>query len=208
MNTAGHPGYSAHTDYPDLQDYPAYPAYPGYSGYQGVTLISGGTEFAVRTAELLLAQGQRVAVSGCDEQDPWRTAEVLGRPAGLLVVPGTCAQSPTVDLVLERFGRLDAVVARIGDVPQGKQLRRALPVLAASQGRIVLVGATGAAWSGAALAAEDIRSAPTASRVAVSLLDTGDVDARSAARAVVWVLNQPAQVSVDALTLRSTGQAA
>src|SRR5207245_498305 len=117
-------------------------------------------------ARQLLTRGHRVAVTGRDPDRLDRLAQDLGRPAGLLTLPGHAADwdavRSAVDATTGRFGRLDAVVANArfathddlatGDPAGWREMvltnvlgpalliRAALPALKQTRGRIVLVG--------------------------------------------------------------------
>ncbi|HEY0539672.1 MAG TPA: SDR family oxidoreductase [Actinoallomurus sp.] len=132
-----------------------------------VTLITGGSSgIGAAAAEQLLDQGHRVAVTGRDSDRLAAFARSLGRPAGLLTIPGDAsdheAVRSAVETTADRFGRLDAVVANAGfathdDIADGDPagwrqmvltnvlgpallINAALPALKATGGRIVLVG--------------------------------------------------------------------
>lgn len=132
-----------------------------------VTLITGGgSGIGAATARQLLRQGHRVTVTGRGRDRLRRFARDLGDPDGLLTVPGDAADYAavltTVEQTLQRFGRLDVVVANAGyatfdDLGDGDPsgwrdmvltnvlgpavlIRAALPALKQTCGRIVLVG--------------------------------------------------------------------
>ena len=132
-----------------------------------VTLITGGgSGIGAATARRLLGEGHRVAVTGRGEERLDRFAHELGRPAELLTLVGDAADwdavRSAVETTVDRFGRLDAVIANAGfttfDVvtdgdPAGWRdmvltnvlgpallIRAALPALRSTRGRIVLVG--------------------------------------------------------------------
>jgi NADP-dependent 3-hydroxy acid dehydrogenase YdfG len=83
-----------------------------------VTLITGDSGIGAATAEQLLDQGHRVAVTGRDSDRLAAFARSLGRPAGLLTIAGDAsdheAVRSAVETTADRFGRLDAVVANAG----------------------------------------------------------------------------------------------
>lgn len=132
-----------------------------------VTLITGGSSgIGAAAAERLLDQGERVAVTGRGRDRLDRLATRLDRPDRLLTLPGdssdNAAVEAAVEATVERYGRLDAVVANAGYTthddlatgdPEGWRdmvltnvlgpallIRAALPALRATRGRIVLVG--------------------------------------------------------------------
>ncbi|MGV9214474.1 SDR family oxidoreductase [Micromonospora sp. RB23] len=132
-----------------------------------VTLITGGAAgIGAATAERLLRRSHRVAVTG---RDPERLARfAAGADAGqrLAVIPADAAEPAAVEravrTTVERFGRLDTVIANAGMAtfdavddgnPQGWRemilvnvlgpallVRAALPSLRRTRGRIILVG--------------------------------------------------------------------
>ncbi|MEV4604242.1 SDR family oxidoreductase [Amycolatopsis sp. NPDC049253] len=132
-----------------------------------VTLITGGgSGIGAATARQLLDKGQRVAVVGRGRERLDRFTKEAGEPAGLLTIQGDAGDwnvvRSAVATTLERFGRLDAVVANAGwathdDIAEGDPagwremvltnvlgpallVRAALSALKESKGRIVLVG--------------------------------------------------------------------
>lgn len=132
-----------------------------------VTLITGGgSGIGAATARQLLERGHRVAVTGRSEDRLRRFAEELGKPDALLTLTGDAADheavQSAVDGTVDRFGRLDAVVANAGfathdtladgDPEAWREMvltnvlgpalliRAALPALKETRGRIVLVG--------------------------------------------------------------------
>ncbi|MFD9545469.1 SDR family oxidoreductase [Streptomyces sp. NPDC060022] len=132
-----------------------------------VTLITGGgSGIGAATARRLLERGHRVAVTGRSEDRLSRFAEELGKPDALLTLTGDAADheavQSAVDATVDRFGRLDAVVANAGfathdtladgDPEAWREMvltnvlgpalliRAALPALKETRGRIVLVG--------------------------------------------------------------------
>lgn len=132
-----------------------------------VTLITGGgSGIGAATARQLLEQGHRVTVTGRGEDRLTRFAEELGKPEGLLTFTGDAADHDAVrsavDATVDRFGRLDVVVANAGfathdtladgDPEAWREMvltnvlgpalliRAALPALKETRGRIVLVG--------------------------------------------------------------------
>jgi NADP-dependent 3-hydroxy acid dehydrogenase YdfG len=132
-----------------------------------VALITGGgSGIGAATARQLLAQGQRVAVTGRGEERLRRFAVEVGEPAGLLTLPGDAADHEDVRSAVEstvaQFGRLDTVVANAGyttfdTVADGNPdrwrdmvltnvlgpavlIRAALSHLKRSGGRIILIG--------------------------------------------------------------------
>ncbi|MGW4231767.1 SDR family oxidoreductase [Streptomyces sp. NPDC004980] len=132
-----------------------------------VTLITGGgSGIGAATARQLLDLGHRVTVTGRGEGRLRSFAEELGKPEGLLTLVGDAADhaavQSAVDATVERFGRLDVVVANAGSAthdtladgdPDGWRemvltnvlgpallIRAALPALKETGGRIVLIG--------------------------------------------------------------------
>lgn len=136
-----------------------------------VTLITGGSSgIGAAAAGQLLRQGRKVAVTGRDSERLKRFAEdvadELGGSAELLTLPGHAADDDAVEAAVaatvERFGRLDAVVANAGfadpnnlagDDTSGWRemvltnvlgpallIKAALPALKETRGRIILVG--------------------------------------------------------------------
>ncbi|MEV4894986.1 SDR family oxidoreductase [Nonomuraea sp. NPDC055795] len=132
-----------------------------------VTLITGGgSGIGAATARLLLEQGQRVTITGRGEDRLRRFAEELGAPSELLTLAGDASDyndvRSAVETTVERFGRLDTVVANAGFAtfdhlddgdPTGWRdmvltnvlgpallIRASLPALKQTRGRIVLVG--------------------------------------------------------------------
>lgn len=132
-----------------------------------VTLITGGSSgIGAAAATLLLDRGHRVAVTGRDRDRLDRVTQSCGRPEALLSLTADAADHDAVrsavEAVLERFGRLDAVVANAGSatpdsVTDGDPTRwremvltnvlgpallihSSVEALRAASGRIVLVG--------------------------------------------------------------------
>jgi NADP-dependent 3-hydroxy acid dehydrogenase YdfG len=132
-----------------------------------VTLITGGgSGIGAATARQLLDIGHRVSITGRGQARLHRFAEELGDPASLLTIAGHAADwaavQEAVKSTLQKFGRLDAVVANAGYAtfdnladgdPAGWRdmvltnvlgpallIRAALPALKQTTGRIVLVG--------------------------------------------------------------------
>ncbi|MFD1151460.1 SDR family oxidoreductase [Saccharothrix hoggarensis] len=132
-----------------------------------VTLITGGgSGIGAATARQLLAKGQRVAVVGRGQERLDRFAKEVGEPADLLTIQGDAGDwdvvQAAVAAAVERFGRLDAVVANAGwathdDIAEGDPagwremvltnvlgpallIRAALAELKRTKGRIVLLG--------------------------------------------------------------------
>ncbi|GGP79746.1 SDR family oxidoreductase [Saccharothrix coeruleofusca] len=132
-----------------------------------VTLITGGgSGIGAATARQLLAKGQRVAVVGRGRERLDRFAKEVGEPDALLTIQGDAGDWELVQSAvagtLERFGRLDAVVANAGwathdDIAEGDPagwremvltnvlgpallIRASLSALKETRGRIVLVG--------------------------------------------------------------------
>jgi NADP-dependent 3-hydroxy acid dehydrogenase YdfG len=132
-----------------------------------VTLITGGSSgIGAATARQLLDRGHRVTVTGRDQGRLDRFAADLGQPAALLTLAGHAADPGAVQLAvgstMDRFGRLDTVVANAGfathdtvadgDPDRWREMvltnvlgpalliRAALPALRETRGRIVLVG--------------------------------------------------------------------
>jgi NADP-dependent 3-hydroxy acid dehydrogenase YdfG len=132
-----------------------------------VTLITGGSSgIGAAAARQLLDRGHRVTVTGRDQGRLDRFADEVGRPEILHTQQGHAADYDAVcawvGTTVERFGRLDAVVANAGYAthddladgdPEGWRdmvltnvlgpallIKAALPPLRESKGRIVLVG--------------------------------------------------------------------
>ncbi|ELP62927.1 SDR family oxidoreductase [Streptomyces turgidiscabies] len=132
-----------------------------------VALVTGGASgIGAAVARQLLAAGHRVAVTGRGQERLNGFAEELGRPQGLLTIPGNAAQYDdvrgAVETTLKEFGRLDTVVANAGfathdSVAEGDPagwsemvltnvlgpallIRAAIDALKETRGRIVLVG--------------------------------------------------------------------
>jgi NADP-dependent 3-hydroxy acid dehydrogenase YdfG len=130
-------------------------------------LITGGASgIGAATTRRLLDSGHRVAVTGRDEARLRTFASELAQPDRLLALPGDAVIYDevrlAVDRTLERFGRLDAVVANAGfsthdtlatgDPERWREMvltnvlapallvKAALPALKAARGRIVFVG--------------------------------------------------------------------
>ncbi|UED86614.1 SDR family oxidoreductase [Streptomyces profundus] len=132
-----------------------------------VTLITGGgSGIGAAVAGRLLAAGQRVAVLGRGAERLAALERELEAPDGLLTIVGDSSDWPSVReavaSTIDRFGRLDAVVANAGvtshdtvvdgDPEKWREMvltnvlgpalliRAALSALRTSAGRIVLVG--------------------------------------------------------------------
>jgi NADP-dependent 3-hydroxy acid dehydrogenase YdfG len=132
-----------------------------------VTLITGGSSgIGAAAAIRLLRQGHRVTVTGRDQDRLDRFVKQAEAPAGLLALAADTtdweAVRSTVDVTVERFGRLDTVVANAGyathdSVADGDPgpwrdmvltnvlgpallIRAAVAELRRTKGRIVLVG--------------------------------------------------------------------
>ncbi|MFE6100489.1 SDR family oxidoreductase [Streptomyces laurentii] len=132
-----------------------------------VTLLTGGSSgIGAATVRRLLAAGHRVAATGRDAGKLERFAAALGAPDALLPLPGDAADPAAVEAavraVVERFGRLDHVVANAGFSthatvaeadPEAMRsmlltnvlgpallIRQSLDELRRTRGRIVLIG--------------------------------------------------------------------
>ncbi|MFG2191024.1 SDR family oxidoreductase [Streptomyces sp. NPDC048639] len=131
-----------------------------------VLITGGGSGMGAAAARQLLDLGHRVTVTGRSADRLLRFAEELGRPEGLLTLPGDAsdheAVQSAVEATLKTFGRLDTVVANAGFAthdtiadgdPAGWRemvltnvlgpallIRAALPALKETGGRVVLVG--------------------------------------------------------------------
>lgn len=132
-----------------------------------VALVTGGSSgIGAATAELLLARGDSVAVTGRTPERLNAFAERLGQPDRLLTLAGDAADPGTVEgwvhATLERFGTLDTAVANAGYVTPGGLadgdphlwpgmvltnvlgpallIHYAAPALRATHGRVVLIG--------------------------------------------------------------------
>jgi NADP-dependent 3-hydroxy acid dehydrogenase YdfG len=138
------------------------------SDYRVTLITGGGSGIGAAAARQLLRIGHRVTVTGRGEERLRRFAESLDEPAELLTVPGHAADYDAVQeavrSTIERFGRLDNVVANAGyttfdTLDDGDPdawrdmvltnvlgpallIRAALPALKQTEGRIVLVGST------------------------------------------------------------------
>ncbi|MFK8907278.1 SDR family oxidoreductase [Streptomyces sp. YS-3] len=134
-----------------------------------VTLVTGGASgIGAATVRRLLADGQRVTVTGRDQAKLDAFAAELGAGEALLAVAADttdyAAVRAAVEATVKAFGRLDRVVANAGfsthdnladgDPEQWREMllvnvlgpallvKAALPELTANGGRIVLVGST------------------------------------------------------------------
>ncbi|MFF1450053.1 SDR family oxidoreductase [Streptomyces sp. NPDC058274] len=132
-----------------------------------VALITGGgSGIGAAVARQLLKAGHRVTVTGRGAERLRGFAAELGDPEGLLTVVGDAAEyadvQAAVEATLEKFGRLDAVVANAGfathdTVAEGDPagwpamvltnvlgpallIRASIDALKETRGRIVLVG--------------------------------------------------------------------
>lgn len=132
-----------------------------------VTLITGGTSgIGAAVARRLLEQKQRVCVTGRNADRMSRFVDSVGKPESLLAVTADAgdwdAVESAVASTVDRFGRLDNVVANAGyathdglgdgDPRQWRDMvltnvlgpalliRASLDALKASEGRIVLIG--------------------------------------------------------------------
>jgi len=132
-----------------------------------VTLITGGsTGIGATTARKLIERGHRVAVTARRKERLDAFAESVGEPDRLLTIPGDAAEvedvRAAVASTLERFGRIDTVIANAGYAtfdsitdgdPEGWRhmvltnvfgpmllVNASLPALRESRGRIVMVG--------------------------------------------------------------------
>ncbi|MFD8261505.1 SDR family oxidoreductase, partial [Streptomyces griseoluteus] len=81
-----------------------------------VALITGGgSGIGAAVARQLLEAGTRVTVTGRGKDRLGEFAESVGDPGELLVVPGSASSyddvRDAVDRTLERYGRLDTVIA-------------------------------------------------------------------------------------------------
>ncbi|MFI9615017.1 SDR family oxidoreductase [Streptomyces sp. NPDC052023] len=88
------------------------------TGSQVALVTGGGSGIGAAVARRLLDGGHRVAVTGRGEARLRGFAEELGRPEGLLTIPGNAADyadvRAAVETTLKEFGRLDTVVANAG----------------------------------------------------------------------------------------------
>lgn len=227
-----------------------------------VVLVTGGsTGIGAALVRRLLDAGHRVVATGRDGEKLRALAADLDKPDDLLTLAGDAAEARDVDAAvhggLERFGRLDAVVANAGfsthdtladgDPERMRAMlltnvlgptllvRAALAELKRTRGRIVLMGSVAGLknspgnfysvtkWGVHALA-ENTRMMVADAGVGVSLVAPGKVDtpfwdgrggtpagpaltAQSIADTVMWVLQQPAGVDVNTVTIRPAGQA-
>lgn len=132
-----------------------------------VALITGGgSGIGAAVARQLLESGHRVTVTGRGKDRLREFAGSVGDPGGLLTVPGSASSyddvRDAVDRTLERYGRLDTVIANAGvathdSVAEGDPagwsemvltnvlgpallIRAAVDALKETRGRIVLIG--------------------------------------------------------------------
>lgn len=132
-----------------------------------VTLITGGgSGIGAATARRLLAQGHRITITGRGEERLTRFVSDAGSPEGLLAIVGDAADYDAVEAAVrqtvERFGRLDTVIANagggtLGGIADGDPrawrdmvltnvlgpaylIRASLAALQESRGHIVLIG--------------------------------------------------------------------
>ncbi|MFF9396090.1 SDR family oxidoreductase [Streptomyces griseoluteus] len=132
-----------------------------------VALITGGgSGIGAAVARQLLEAGHRVTVTGRGKDRLREFAESAGDPGELLVVPGSASSyedvRDAVDRTVERYGRLDTVIANAGvathdSVAEGDPagwsemvltnvlgpallIRAAVDALKETRGRIVLIG--------------------------------------------------------------------
>ncbi|MEU6081857.1 SDR family NAD(P)-dependent oxidoreductase [Streptomyces sp. NPDC047108] len=131
-----------------------------------VLITGGGSGIGAAAARRLLDLGHRVAVTGRTADRLRRFSDELGCPEGLLTLPGDASDHEAVEsavgATLDRFGRLDTVVANAGSATHDTLadgdpaawrdmvltnvlgpallIRAALPALKETRGRIVLVG--------------------------------------------------------------------
>ncbi|GLZ36811.1 oxidoreductase [Actinokineospora sp. NBRC 105648] len=129
-------------------------------------ITGGGSGIGAAAARQLLDLGWRVTITGRDADRLARFAAEVGGPDGLLTLPGDAADLPTVEhavrATVERFGRLDTVVANAGFAthdsvvdgdPAGWRdmvltnvlgpallIRASIDELRKTRGRVVLVG--------------------------------------------------------------------
>ncbi|GAA2521204.1 MULTISPECIES: SDR family oxidoreductase [Streptomyces] len=133
---------------------------------QVALITGGGSGIGAAVARRLLDAGYRVTVTGRGEERLRAFAEELGKPGELLTIAGDTAEyadvRAAVGTTLERFGRLDTVVANAGfathdTVAEGDPagwrdmvltnvlgpallIRASIDALKETRGRIVLVG--------------------------------------------------------------------
>ncbi|MEJ2163415.1 MAG: SDR family NAD(P)-dependent oxidoreductase, partial [Robiginitalea sp.] len=83
-----------------------------------VSYITGGSKgIGYGVAETLLKQGMRVAISGRNKQDLEKASKRLGETNVLSLVSDVCNiadEKAAVQKILDRWGRLDVVVANAG----------------------------------------------------------------------------------------------
>ena len=137
-------------------------------GTRVALITGGGSGIGAATARQLLAQGHRVTITGRGEDRLRAFAQQVGEPEGLWTMTADAADHGSVrsavESTVERFGRLDAVVANAGYTtfdtvvdgdPAGWRdmvltnvlgpallIRAAVDHLKVTRGRIVLVGST------------------------------------------------------------------
>ena len=225
-----------------------------------VTLITGATSgIGSAIARTLVDGGHRVVLGGRSEDAGQVLAAQLGDHRAIAVRSDVTEWADVQRLTaaaLERFGRLDVVVANAG-VTQGPRrflgdedpegwdatvrtnllgtaltARAALPALVASRGRLIIIGSVlgrytmsgslyAATKAGVAGLAEAIRLELVDTGVSVNLVAPGPVDTAFAgagpgtggptlttedvARAVWFVVDQPAGVDVNEILIRPHG---
>lgn len=144
-----------------------------------VVLITGGARgIGAETAKALVARGARVVLTDLDQDALKDTASVIGEESCLAVVADVCnlgAMEAAVAAAVERFGRLDSVIANAGIASYGSVLntdpkafkrvmdinvlgvfhtaRAALPALIESKGYFLVVSSLAAFTAAPGLAA-------------------------------------------------------
>ena len=84
-----------------------------------VALITGGSKgIGLGIAEILLAQGMKVAITSRSQSSADKAAVELGTKENVLAIEADvrsyAAQQKAVELVLEKWGKLDAMIANAG----------------------------------------------------------------------------------------------
>lgn len=223
-----------------------------------VVLVSGGTSgVGLEVARQAIGAGWRVFITGTSGKKLDAARDLFKGESRLYgCVADTCSPVDSATVVaqaLERFGRLDAMVASAGRGAQGDFLsgdpeewrsmvltnvlgpavmaRAALPALQEAKGHVVFVGsvfgtkpAPGNLYSATKFAvaalADSLRQQLVGSGMRVSVVHPGRIDtpwwpdgapppalsAGSVAEAVLWLLSRPADVDVNEVVLRPTGQ--
>src|SRR3546814_461061 len=94
----------------------------GHSSEQVVLITGGARGIGAELAKELVGRGHKVAITDLDETALHETAAVIGSDAVLPLVADVCdlsAMQAAADQVVERFGRIDTVVANAGIASYG-----------------------------------------------------------------------------------------